>query len=159
MADLNFQKALDLLYAAVEAVTPRVLPVFGFKRYTGGVPLEECDDGIRWFQWFDSGDVLTEAPGDEVPKAGADFVWYRTDLELRILYPKHLLVKGDTTYRGLPGLRVADVIDLNKALMFSDPLAMLPADAEYMALQLRRSSLSGRIRSLLYRFSWLESLT
>lgn len=156
MSDLNLDLVLDGLAQAIIACVPRTLPAFRFRHHNGAVPLEECEDPFRTFELRD-GD-LTCADVD-TPNANEATVWYKLDVEIAIVYPKTFLVPGDTANRGLAGLRLEDTVDLNRALMFSDPLAaVLPADVGYKLPQLVRSSRAGRVRSLVYRLYFEEAL-
>lgn len=156
MPDLNLELALDALSTAVEAVVPRKLPNYRFTRNDSAIYLDEADDtlGIRYFEWGDG--ELRVGDDEGAPKTDRETVWYTLRLGLRIFYPKTFAIEGDTTKRGLAGLRLSDVIDLNKVLMFGDPLSALNFD--YYALQLLGSNRAGKIRETVYRLTWSETL-
>jgi len=153
MPDSNIELILDGLSAAVAAVTPGVLSGFDFTQHQGSVDLADADDtqALRHFEWRDTGEFKM---GPAV--ADTSDGWYTTVLELRIFYPKTFLIEGYAVSRGLPGVRLRDRVDLNRALMFGDPLASVVSD--YQALQLVDARMVGKILSLFYRVSWQESL-
>lgn len=154
MSDSNIELILDALSTAVAAVTPAVLPGFAFLQYQGSTPLENADDtqALRYFEWRDTG-----AFGVGPAVADATSCWYQTVLELRVFYPLTILLEGYSVARGLVGVRLRDRIDLNKALMFNDPLSSL-VGVDYKALQLVDARMTGKILSLFYRVNWGESL-
>jgi len=156
MPDLNLQLILDKLTTTVTGITPRVIPSIPFVPHTGNIPLEQLEENaIRVFEWRD-GDMFTQDDGQ--PKADGDSTWYGLSLSLAIIYPTAFIVPGDDPVkpRGLAGMRLTDVIDLNKALMFDDPLASAGLTADYMLLQLIRSTRSGRVRLLEYKVNFQE---
>lgn len=152
MADSNIELIFDALSAAVEAVTPAVLEGYRFTQHQGSTPLGEGDDtqGLRFFEWIDSGDFKVGAPASDASSG-----WYTTTLELRIFYPKTFLIEGYAASRGLAGVRMRDRVDLNKALMYGDPIA---ASFDYKLLQLVNARMVDKILSMTYLVSWSESL-
>lgn len=153
MSDLNWQLALDVLSAKVEGVTPRVLPTFPFKRYQGAAPLEASDESsIRAFEWREEAWIYGQA------QANGEEAWYQPTVKLLISYPTQLLIPGDTTVRGLAGMRGADVIDLNKALSFDNPLGDSGGPSSYTFLDFLGARLEGRLLAILYSFSITEGI-
>lgn len=160
MPDLNLQLILDKLTLTVKGVTPRVVSTIPFVPNTSNKALDDLEENaIRVFEWRD-GDLTTQ-DNDGTPKADSSSTWYTLTIELALIYPTAFQVPGDDAAkpRGLTGMRLVDAIDLNKALMFNDPLAAAVLTGDYMLLQLLRSTRSGRVRSLFYRLVFQEDLT
>ena len=157
MADLNIQLALDDLCTAVEDVEPRVEAVFPFERHKNrDATLEDYDDvdGFRKFEWVDAS--VGAANTSAIPVADATSAWYEFQLELRIYYPLSYWVDDDTTYRGITGIRLSDIIDLNKVLMYGDPFSA--RSFSYYHLNMLRTRMQGKILIMPYIVRIAESL-
>ena len=157
MADLNIEIILDQLGKVVGKVSPGAgaLEGFAFIQHLGSTPLDEADDtqGMRYFEWRDTGSF-----GVGPANTGAESGWYTTILELRVFYPKTLIVEGYPLTRGLAGIRLRDRVTLNNRLMYGDPLAGMANSIEYEHLQLVNASMVGKMMSLFYRLAWMEHI-
>jgi hypothetical protein len=153
MADSNIELILDALSSAVAGVTPGVLSTWAFQQHEGSTPLDEADDtqAFRFFEWRDTGEFKVGDPASDSTNG-----WYTTVLELRVFYPATLLIEGYNVKRGLAGVRLRDRVDLNKRLMYGDPLSALTDD--YKLLKLVDARKSDKMLSLFYEVSWSESL-
>ena len=153
MPDLNIELAIDALCTAVESVSPRRVTAIVFERHKDrDAELEDYDDvlGFRKFEWVDA------TVGNGSPASDSSTAWYSYDMELRIFYPKAFWADDDLTYRGITGIRLSDIIDLNKVLMFGDPFS---AQAfSYTKLQMRRTRRQGKLLIIPYLIQIQEDL-
>ncbi len=160
MAALDFERLIDALSTAVEAVVPRSMPGLPFLRYRGATPFEQLGDGFRQFAWDTTGDLVLSGSGADPLGAQSDAAgcWWALRLKLRVQYPQHwhdASGEVDATARGLDVLQVADVIDLHAALCLADPMSAATG-ATYYALELVRSYKVGAYRHTELVLRWFE---
>lgn len=160
MSALDFERLLDALSDAVEAVTPRNMSALPFVRYRGSEPFDSLTDGWRLFAWDTSGDLVLSGSGADPAGAQSDAggCWWALRLKLRIQYPAHWRDSEglvDPTQRGLDSLQVVDVLDLHTALCLGDPMSAATG-ASYYALEMVRSYKVGTQRHVEYRLGWYE---